>query len=38
MTEQQAKALLDSLKNEDQKVRLLDTRKQSNSRRALRNW
>lgn len=38
MTEQQAKALLDSLKNEDQKVRLLDTRKQSKSNRTLRNW
>jgi Ca-activated chloride channel family protein len=38
MTEQQANALLDSLKNEDQKVRLLDTRKQSKSSRTLRNW
>lgn len=38
MTEQQAKALLDSLKNEDEKVRLLDTRQKSNTKRYLRNW
>ena len=38
MTEQQASALLDSLKNEDQKVRLLDTRQRSKNARTLRDW
>ena len=38
MTEQQAKSLLDSLKGEDQKVRLLDPRQQRRSGRVLRDW
>ena len=37
MTEQQAKALLDSLKGEDEKVRLVDPQKRQRTR-TLRNW
>ncbi|MGB8166761.1 MAG: hypothetical protein WCF18_04675 [Chthoniobacteraceae bacterium] len=38
MTERQAKQLLDSLKNEDEKVRLLDPNERKRARRVLRDW
>lgn len=38
MTEQQAKALLDSLKGEDQKVRLVDPQKRQKPNRTLKDW
>lgn len=38
MTERQAKALLDSLKGEDEKVRLLDPNERKRTGRVLRDW
>ncbi len=38
MTERQAKALLESLKSEDEKVRLLDPNERKKSGRVLRDW
>ncbi|MEA3212991.1 MAG: Ca-activated chloride channel [Chthoniobacter sp.] len=38
MTEGQAKALLESLKNEDEKVRLLDPNERKRTGRVLRDW
>ena len=38
MTERQAKALLDSLKSEDDRVRLLDPNERKRGGRILRDW
>ena len=38
MTERQAKALLDSLKSEDDRVRLLDPNERKRAGRVLRDW
>ena len=38
MTPQQARVLLDSLKEEDQKVRLADPREHSPMKRVLKDW
>ena len=38
MTERQAKALLDSLKSEDDRVRLIDPNERKRAGRVLRDW